>query len=70
MAAVVKQKDKKIGFDGFVRLMQRSAIDRGDPGKDTSYGWGSVDAQTLLAALDASYIINYQTNGGIETINY
>lgn len=70
LAAVVKQRDKKIDTDGFIRLLQSSAIDRGAPGKDTSYGWGSVDAQNLISALDASYIINYETGGGTLPTEY
>ena len=70
LAAVVKQKDRAIGFDSFDKLLQLSAIDRGATGKDTSYGWGTIDAATLLAAMDAEYTIGYETNGGTLPAQY
>lgn len=70
LAAVVKQKDKKIDYWGFEQLLKQSAIDKGDAGKDKSYGWGIVDAQTLLTALDDEYLIAYQPNGGTMPAEY
>lgn len=70
LAAVVKQKDGKIDTAGFMRLLQKSAIDRGEEGKDDSYGWGCIDARRLISALNDTHTITYKTNGGRMPAEY
>jgi len=64
LAVMVKQVNKSIDSVGFQTLLKLCAVDRGDEGYDTSYGWGMVSAAALATALFADYSIAYECGGG------
>lgn len=66
LAAIAKQYNKALDGDDFMSLLAVTSTDKGDAGKDNSYGYGVVDAQKLLAALQAPYSIEYVLNGTTE----
>ena len=64
MAALAKQVDRAIDNSGFQTLLKASVTDGGDPGYDTSYGWGCLSTEKFVAALTAAQPIVYQCGGG------
>lgn len=63
-AVMAKQFCKEIGYESFAALLRMTALDLGDEGYDTSYGYGLVSVPAFLAALEASYIIDLELEGG------
>ena len=52
LAVMAKQADSSIDRDEFVRLLQESAVDLGQPGYDEYYGYGYIHVPSFLEALD------------------
>lgn len=67
LAALAIGYDHSITPEGVFALLRASAIDRGDPGYDTDYGCGVVDAARFLQAMTQSYTLDLQLNDGTLT---
>ncbi len=67
LAALAKeyanQKEQTLTPSQFAWLLQTTAEDRGDTGYDTSYGYGTVSAPAILAAMEKKQV-QYVLNGG------
>lgn len=59
LAALILGYDPSVSPAGVFALLQASALDLGDPGYDTSYGYGVVDAELLARELERRYPITY-----------
>ena len=64
LAALALEYDSALDARGVTRLLELSALDLGTEGKDPSYGYGMVDAERLVQALEQAYAIHYETDGG------
>ncbi len=53
MAVMARQADPAMDKDRFVKLLEESSVDLGDPGYDVFYGYGYVNIPAFLDALDA-----------------
>ena len=63
MAAIAKQRSAAITPETFADLLCASAADLGEEGYDLYYGYGLVDLEAFVQALDATYPISYQLGG-------
>ena len=63
LAALAKEDDPAINAHQFENLLRLTADDRGDEGWDPYYGYGSINAANLAAAL-GERTITYDLNGG------
>ncbi|MBR4743756.1 MAG: S8 family serine peptidase [Oscillospiraceae bacterium] len=54
MAIMARQADPSMDKDAFLRLLEQSSVDLGDPGYDVYYGCGYVNVPAFLEALDAA----------------
>lgn len=52
LAALARSYDNEITPKEFMDLLKRTCQDLGDPGYDTSYGYGLIDCEKLLKAVD------------------
>lgn len=59
LAALARSFDKKLTSREFVLLLRKTCTDLGNPGYDTSYGYGLINCEKLLKAL------NDKTDGNI-----
>ncbi len=62
LAAMAKSRYPDIRPAAFKVLLAESAVDLGDPGYDTAYGYGRIDAAAFMALLE-------QTSGGTVGID-
>lgn len=51
MAAFAKEVNPEIDAEQFERLLQKSSIDLGDEGYDTTYGWGFINVDNFICLL-------------------
>ncbi len=64
MAALALGYEARITPDDLFALLQKTALDRGDVGYDTSYGHGVVDVAAFVQELCREYDIVYELGGG------
>lgn len=64
LAALAIDYDSDITADGIRYLLHTTALDKGEIGYDTHYGYGVVDPPAFLAELQRDFEISYELNGG------
>ena len=62
IAACLKEDNPKMNKALFLALIEATATDKGAAGYDTSYGYGLINAETMLNSMNNK--ITYYTNGG------
>ncbi|MGN0179675.1 MAG: S8 family peptidase [Monoglobaceae bacterium] len=69
-AAVAKQFDKRLTAPLFMQFLRKTAIDYGDVGYDTSYGYGVFDFDLFQKALVSNYsLLVTEKKDGIVTVS-
>lgn len=68
-AAMAKQFDKRFTAPLFMQFLRKAAIDYGDAGYDTSYGYGVFDFDIFQKALVSNYsLLVTEKSDGIATV--
>ncbi|VAX41937.1 hypothetical protein MNBD_PLANCTO03-92 [hydrothermal vent metagenome] len=69
-AALVLQANPDLDHYQVKQILKDTAIDRGDPGPDNTYGHGFIDAWAAVqAALDAACIADFNDDGEVNTLD-
>ena len=63
LAALALEYDSALTADSFLRLLTDTAVDLGKPGRDDNYGYGAMDVERFLAALERPQKLTYEMNG-------
>ena len=64
MAALALEYDPMLMPVEIAEMLRLTAVDLGEPGYDTSYGYGLVNAAALLEGLKSHFSVRYQLMGG------
>ncbi|MBO4929512.1 MAG: S8 family serine peptidase [Clostridia bacterium] len=64
LAALALEYDPTLTPAEIAEMLRLTAVDLGEPGYDTSYGYGLVNAAALIEGLKSHFSVRYQLMGG------